>query len=99
MTKSSQSTIITRVLAREVFDSRGRPTVEAEVACAGGGSGRAIAPSGASKGRFEALEVRDGDPSRLSGTGALRAVANVDTRVHPALCGLDACDQAQVDAR
>lgn len=96
---SDHSTRITRVLAREVFDSRGRPTVEAEVLCASGTSGRAIAPSGASKGKFEALELRDGDRSRLAGSGVLKAVAGVNSRIKPALIGLDAGDQATIDAR
>jgi enolase len=99
MPKRSQSMCIARVFAREVFDSRGRPTVEAEVTCGGGHLGRAIAPSGASKGRFEALELRDGDPARLGGMGVLKAVANVSTRIESALRGLDAADQTQIDAR
>lgn len=99
MSGSSRSTRITHVHAREVFDSRGRPTVEAEVTCADGSSGRAIAPSGASKGRFEALELRDGDSTRLSGIGVLGAVANVNSTINAPLQGVDAADQAQVDAR
>ncbi|MBI3865111.1 MAG: phosphopyruvate hydratase [Planctomycetia bacterium] len=93
------STLIKRVHAREVFDSRGRPTVEVEITCTGGESGRAIAPSGASKGRFEALELRDHDPSRLGGAGVLLAVRNIETVIAPALEGLDAADQAGVDKR
>src|SRR5579872_4169584 len=96
---SDHSTRIDCVLAREVFDSRGRPTVEAEVVCGNGSSGRAIAPSGASKGKFEALELRDGDPSRLAGSGVLKAVAGVNLRIQPALISLDAADQAAIDAR
>jgi enolase len=88
---------ITRIHAREVYDSRGRPTVEVEVTCAAGGTSRAIAPSGASKGRFEALELRDGDAARLGGTGVRRAVENVNTLVAGALAGRDAADQAAVD--
>jgi len=99
MSNGPQSTCIARILAREVFDSRGRPTVEAEVTCASGHVGRAIAPSGASKGKFEALELRDRDPARLGGIGVLKAVANVNARIEPALRGLDAADQAQIDAR
>ncbi|HEY3967045.1 MAG TPA: phosphopyruvate hydratase [Planctomycetaceae bacterium] len=92
-------TRITHVHAREVFDSRGRPTVEVEITCAGGQSGRAIAPSGASKGKFEAHELRDADSSRLDGVGVRVAVNNVKTIVAPALTGLDAADQAAVDQR
>jgi enolase len=93
------ATRITSVHAREVFDSRGRPTVEVEITCASGDPGRAIAPSGASKGRFEALELRDrGDP-RLGGSGVRQAVANVETAIGPALIGLDAADQAAIDNR
>lgn len=92
-------TLITRVHAREVFDSRGRPTVEVEITCANGRSGRAIAPSGASKGQFEALELRDGDTSRLAGAGVRQAVSNVESIIAPALAGLDAAGQATIDER
>src|SRR5262245_19125352 len=94
---AGESTRITRLHAREVFDSRGRPTVEVEVTCASGHLGRAIAPSGASKGRFEALELRDGDARRLSGTGVLRAVENVNTLIARVLTGRNAADQAAID--
>jgi enolase len=97
MSGASEPGCITRIHAREVFDSRGRPTVEVEVACAAGCAGRAIAPSGASKGRFEALELRDGDARRLNGTGVVRAVENVNTLIAAALTGRDAADQAGVD--
>ena len=99
MSASPQPARITRLHAREIFDSRGRPTVEVEVTCASGDTGRAMAPSGASKGRFEALELRDGDPARLDGTGARRAVANVETVIAPALIGNDASDQEAIDSR
>jgi enolase len=66
---------IEKVHAREVFDSRGKPTVEVEVTCSGARSGRAIVPSGASTGRFEAVELRDRDDARLDGTGVRQAVA------------------------
>lgn len=99
MINSPSSTRIARVHAREVYDSRGNPTVEVDVACAGGQIGRAIAPSGASKGRFEALELRDGDRARLGGTGVLRAVDNVNDCIASALSGLDAADQAGIDLR
>jgi enolase len=91
-------TKIERIHAREVFDSRGRPTVEVEVTCAGSRPGRAIVPSGASTGRFEALELRDGDPARLSGLGVRTAVTNVRTEIATALVGSDADDQAAIDA-
>ena len=74
---------IARVHAREVFDSRGNPTVEVEVHCHGGGFGRAIVPSGASTGRHEAVELRDGDQARFDGKGVLRAVANVHELIGP----------------
>jgi enolase len=87
---------IERIHAREVFDSRGKPTVEVEVQCAGARPGRAIVPSGASTGRFEALELRDGD-ERLDGDGVLRAVANVNGEIAAALAGEDAADQPRID--
>lgn len=90
--------VITQIKAREVFDSRGRPTVEAEVTCAGGRPCRAIAPSGASTGAAEAHELRDGG-SRLGGYGVQRAVTNVRESLAPALIGLDANDQSALDAR
>ena len=71
--------------AREVLDSRGRPTVEVEATTSTGESGRAIVPSGASTGKHEALELRDGDPSRYGGLGVLKAVANVRTEIAGAL--------------
>jgi len=85
------------VMAREIIDSRGNPTVEAEVWLASGEVARASAPSGASTGAHEAVELRDGDKKRYAGKGVLRAVDNVDTLIAPALIGLDACDQAEVD--
>jgi enolase len=92
-------TKITRTHAREVFDSRGRPTVEVEITCAGGETGRAIAPSGASKGQFEALELRDANQPRLGGAGVRGAVKHVEKIIAPALVGIDAADQALVDER
>ena len=89
--------VIDTIVAREVLDSRGTPTVEAEVMLEGGASGRAIVPSGASTGAHEACELRDGD-SRYCGKGVLQAVANVEEKIAPALCGLSALDQAAVDA-
>ena len=87
---------IARIHAREVFDSRGKPTVEVEVQCAGAPPGRAIVPSGASTGRFEALELRDGD-ERLDGDGVLRAVEYVNGEIAAALIGEDAADQPRID--
>lgn len=88
---------ITAVLAREVLDSRGRPTVEAEVHC-GPVAGRAIAPSGASTGRYEAHELRDGDETRYGGHGVLNAVAHVRSLLAPAVIGRNAADQRAIDA-
>jgi enolase len=84
--------------AREVLDSRGNPTVEAEVGLDGGALGRAIVPSGASTGEHEALELRDNDPARFLGKGVGRAVQNVTDTIAPALVGMDADDQAAIDA-
>lgn len=89
---------IVHVHAREVLDSRGRPTVEAEIQCAGGRLARAIVPSGASTGTAEACELRDGG-RRLRGYGVRQAVANVNTVIGPALIGCDADDQQRIDAR
>jgi enolase len=89
---------IVQVHAREVFDSRGRPTVEAIVTCEGGRACRAIAPSGASTGRAEAHELRDRG-SRLGGWGVQQAVENVHREIAPALLGFDAADQGALDAR
>jgi enolase len=89
---------INRVHAREVLDSRGRPTVEAEVITASGVAGRASVPSGASTGRHEAVELRDGDPSRYGGLGVRRAVTNVRDVIGPALVGHDVFNQAGIDS-
>jgi enolase len=88
---------ITRVHAREVLDSRGNPTVEAEVHCAGGARGRAIVPSGASTGRHEAVELRDGDLLRHGGKGVRKAVANVREVIGPRLLGVPATEQGHID--
>ena len=88
---------IEHVLAREVLDSRGNPTVEADVTLAGGAFGRAIVPSGASTGAHEAVELRDGDPARYRGRGVQQAVANVNGPLAEAVRGLDAGDQRAVD--
>jgi enolase len=90
-------TAITAVSGRRVWDSRGRPTVEAEVALAGGARGRAIAPAGASRGRDEAVELRDGG-ARLGGLDVARAAANVNGPIARALAGMPARDQAAIDA-
>jgi enolase len=89
--------VIDTVVAREVLDSRGTPTVEAEVLLEGGASGRAMVPSGASTGAHEAHELRDGG-SRYGGKGVLQAVSNVEDKIAPTLCGLSALDQGAVDA-
>lgn len=89
---------IIQVVAREILDSRGNPTVEAEVETVSG-TGRAAVPSGASTGVHEAVELRDGDKSRFLGKGVLNAVGNVNDKLGPAICGLSAFDQAAVDAR
>jgi enolase len=86
------------VSARQIFDSRGRPTVEAEVTLAGGASGRASVPSGASRGAAEAAELRDGDPGRFSGLGVSKAVAGVRTEIRSAVLGRDGLDQRGLDA-
>jgi enolase 1/2/3 len=88
---------IEHVLAREILDSRGNPTVEAEVVLAGGEIGRAAVPSGASTGEHEAVELRDEDPNRYGGKGVLNAVQNVNDIIAPALEGFDALDQVEVD--
>ncbi len=95
----SSDDTITRVHARQVLDSRGNPTVEAEVSCAGGRIGRAIVPSGASTGRHEAVELRDGDPGYYAGKGVLRAVHNVKEVLGPALLGMPASAQEEIDRR
>jgi enolase len=89
---------ITDVRARQVFDSRGNPTVEVEVELESGARGRAAVPSGASTGRFEAVELRDGDPGAYLGKGVLRAVENVRTEIAGAIGGMDPTDQAGIDA-
>ncbi len=85
------------VVAREILDSRGNPTVEAEVTLTGGEIGRAAVPSGASTGENEAVELRDGDKKRYGGKGVLKAVKNVNEVIAPAVQGMDALDQAEVD--
>src|SRR5258705_7812950 len=88
---------IESVVAREILDSRGNPTIEAEVTLVGGEVGRAAVPSGASTGEHEAVELRDGDQKRYGGKGVLKAVQNVNEIIAPEMDGLDALDQAEVD--
>ncbi|MFN2937927.1 phosphopyruvate hydratase [Lachnospiraceae bacterium YH-ros2226] len=88
---------IARVYARQVLDSRGNPTVECEVETESGSYGKAIVPSGASTGEREALELRDGDQKVYHGTGVLKAVANVNEKIAPAIIGMDVFDQAGID--
>jgi enolase len=90
---------ISEIHAREVLDSRGNPTVEAEVLLATGKTGRAIVPSGASTGEHEAVELRDGDTNRYVGKGVLKAVENVNGEIADALANMDASDQRAVDAK
>ncbi|HKK02389.1 MAG TPA: phosphopyruvate hydratase [Gammaproteobacteria bacterium] len=90
---------ITEVRAREILDSRGNPTVEADVMLEGGFSGRAAVPSGASTGTREAVELRDGDKSRYLGKGVLKAVANVNGEIRASVEGMDASDQESLDRR
>jgi enolase len=90
---------IVEVRAREILDSRGNPTVEADVITADGAIGRAAAPSGASTGSREALELRDGDPARYLGKGVLKAVENINTELRDAVVDMEVSDQAAVDGR
>src|SRR5579863_1384085 len=90
---------IIEVWGREVLDSRGNPTVEAEVVLECGAHGRAIVPSGASTGEHEAVELRDGDKQRYLGKGVLKAVKNVNTEIAQALIGADASDQSYLDQK
>ncbi len=92
-------TDIETIIAREILDSRGNPTIEVEVVLMGGDWGRAAVPSGASTGAHEALELRDGDKGRYGGKGVLKAVANVNEVIADELFGWDATDQAGIDAR
>src|SRR5689334_23472386 len=90
-------TAIVEVVAREILDSRGNPTVEADVLVESGALGRAAVPSGASTGEHEALELRDGDKSRFGGKSVRKAVANVNQKIAPVLKGLNVRDQATID--
>src|SRR5580693_1647109 len=90
-------TKIANIEAREIFDSRGNPTVEADVTLESGAAGRAAVPSGASTGEHEAIELRDGDKKRLLGKGVQKAVKNVTEKILPALRGIDSVDQVSID--
>jgi enolase len=90
---------ISSIHAREVLDSRGNPTVEAEIMLADGTRGRAIVPSGASTGEHEAVELRDGDKQRFLGKGVLKAVENVNTKIAKVAVGKDAGDQRGLDQK
>ena len=96
---SDANATIAGISGREVLDSRGNPTVEAEVILTDGSVGLALVPSGASTGSYEALELRDGDPARFGGAGTLAAVSNINRRIGPALAGMWPGDQAAVDDR
>ncbi len=91
--------MIKTIRAREILDSRGNPTVEADVLLDGGAFGRAAVPSGASTGALEAVELRDGDDERYAGKGVTRAVANINDELRQALAGMEAADQRAVDER
>src|ERR1700747_1406402 len=93
------TTQITHIHAREILDSRGNPTLEAEVTLSDGSFGRAAVPSGASTGSREAVELRDGDKARYLGKGVKNAVANVNGAIAQALKGFDASDQAGLDKK
>jgi enolase len=95
----SQTASIKSVRAREILDSRGNPTVEAEVLLADGTVGIAAVPSGASTGKYEAVELRDGDRSRYEGLGVLKAVGHVNSVIASAIAGISACEQAAIDQR
>jgi len=97
MQMAATDTKIEKVVAREILDSRGNPTVEVEVRLNGGGNARAGEPSGASTGTREAIELRDGDKRRFSGKGVLKAVENVNGVINEKIKGLDAANQAEID--
>ena len=97
--KKSTGTSIKAISAREILDSRGNPTVEVEVMLSGGATGIASVPSGASTGKYEAVELRDGDKNRYGGLGVLKAVSNVNSRIAPALVGISALEQTTIDQR
>jgi len=90
---------IKEIKAREIMDSRGNPTLEVEVKLSDGATGRAAIPSGASTGKYEAAELRDGDTSRFNGKGVLKAVANVNQHIAPVIIGMSAAEQSAIDRR
>src|SRR3982750_3309657 len=90
---------IVKVVGREILDSRGNPTVEADVYLADGSMGRAAVPSGASTGEHEAVELRDGDKKRYLGKGTTTAVKNIHEEIAPAIAGMDASEQSDIDRR
>ncbi|HWT74574.1 MAG TPA: phosphopyruvate hydratase [Mobilitalea sp.] len=94
-----KSMIIEKVIGREILDSRGNPTVEAEVTLADGSVGRAAVPSGASTGAFEAVELRDGDKNRYLGTGVKKAVENVNQKIAKEIVGMKATEQTEIDKK
>ena len=96
---SSGKSAIQKIAAREILDSRGLPTVEVEVRLSGGGFGRAAVPSGASTGRYEAWELRDGDKRRFGGKGVLKALRSIERVIAPAVKGMDAFEQEKIDAK
>src|SRR5438876_9209217 len=89
--------VVDEIRAREVLDSRGNPTVEADVVLSDGTLGRAAVPSGASTGTHEAMELRDGDPARFGGKGVLMACQNIEDVIGPELEGMDALNQREID--
>src|SRR5919109_5049005 len=95
--RRTMDTRIASIHAREILDSRGNPTVEAELTLQGGASGRAAVPSGASTGAHEALELRDGDKKRYLGKGTQTAVSNIQQHIAPALTGMEATNQEALD--
>ena len=99
MNNIMKNLIIEKVIGREILDSRGNPTVEAEVFLADGSMGRAAVPSGASTGAFEAVELRDGDKSRYLGTGVRKAVDNVNQLIAKEIVGMEATQQTEIDAK
>src|SRR5437867_3477719 len=96
-TEEAEMSAIRSVAAREILDSRGNPTIEAEVLLEGNIRGRAAVPSGASTGAHEAVELRDGDDHRYQGKGVLRAVENINNIIGPSLVGEDAFQQRRID--
>src|SRR3970040_1609208 len=90
---------IIKIIGREILDSRGNPTVEADVILANGSMGRAAVPSGASTGEHEAIELRDGDKKRYLGKGVLMAARNITSKIAPALAGMDAARQEEIDRK